>query len=174
MRSALPLGLSKNSLRSDSISYFVAPIAIAIRDSILLQKIILPINASSCGMFSRRSFAAMSSWLSKASKFGNRRQAFSVVGVKNMACPAIPKRRRKSSVSATFCLSPLPKIGEGFREWSEAPSYEEGVGGDGEQQGIALQNALFLCFVSFSDERNEKIPAGGGDYFCFSKSALKS
>ena len=28
-------------------------------------------------------------------------------------------------------LSPLPKIGEGFREWSEAPSYEEGVGVDG-------------------------------------------
>ncbi len=23
------------------------------------------------------------------------------------------------------------KIGEGFREWSEAPSYEEGVGVDG-------------------------------------------
>ena len=56
-----------------------------------------------------------------------------------MACPAILKRRRKSSVSATFCLSPLPKIGEGFREWSEAPSYEEGVGGDGGQQGSALQ-----------------------------------
>ena len=80
-------------------------------------------------------------------KCGNRRQAFSVVGVKNMACPAIPKRRRKSSVSATFCLSPLPEIGEGFGEWSEAPSYEEGVGGDGEQQGFALQNAPF--FVSF-------------------------
>ena len=64
-----------------------------------------------------------------------------------MACPAIPKRRRKSSVSATFCLSPLPEIGEGFGEWSEAPSYEEGVGGDGEQQGFALQNAPF--FVSF-------------------------
>ena len=28
-------------------------------------------------------------------------------------------------------LSPLPKIGEGFGEWFEAPSYEEGVGGDG-------------------------------------------
>ena len=80
-------------------------------------------------------------------KCGDRRQAFSVVGVKNMACPAIPKRRRKSSVSATFCLSPLPEIGEGFGEWSEAPSYEEGVGGDGEQQGFALQNAPF--FVSF-------------------------
>ena len=29
----------------------------------------------------------------------------------------------------------------------EVPSYEEGVGGDGEQQGFALQNAPF--FVSF-------------------------
>ena len=94
-------------------------------------------------------------------KCGNRRQAFSVVGVKNMACPAIPKRRRKSSVSATFCLSPLPKIGEGFREWSEAPSYEEGVGGDGEQQGFALQNAPF--FVSFLSVMKEmKNPVQGG------------
>ena len=93
-------------------------------------------------MFSRIKFEKTCS-----TKCGNRRQAFSVVGVKNMACPAIPKRRRKSSVSATFCLSPLPEIGEGFGEWSEAPSYEEGVGGDGEQQGFALQNAPF--FVSF-------------------------
>ena len=29
-------------------------------------------------------------------------------------------------------LSPLPMIGEGFRERFEAPSYEEGVGVDGE------------------------------------------
>ena len=33
-------------------------------------------------------------------------------------------------------LSPLPKIGEGFREWSEAPSYEEGVGVDGVSEGV--------------------------------------
>ena len=33
-------------------------------------------------------------------------------------------------------LSPLPKIGEGFREWSEAPSYEEGVGDDGGAEGL--------------------------------------
>ena len=90
-------------------------------------------------MFSRIKFEK--TW---STKCGNRRQAFSVVGVKNMACPAIPKRRRKSSVSATFCLSPLPEIGEGFGEWSEAPSYEEGVGGDGEQQGFALQNVYSL------------------------------
>lgn len=28
------------------------------------------------------------------------------------------------------------KIGEGFREWSEAPSYEEGVGVDGGAEGL--------------------------------------
>ena len=32
----------------------------------------------------------------------------------------------------------------GVGEWSEAPSYEEGVGGDGEQQGFALQNVYSL------------------------------
>jgi len=31
---------------------------------------------------------------------------------------------------------PLPKIGEGLGEWSEAPSYEEGVGVDGEAEGL--------------------------------------
>ena len=30
----------------------------------------------------------------------------------------------------------MPKIGEGFGEWSEAPSYEEGVGVDGDTEGI--------------------------------------
>ena len=114
----------------------------AIQESKKIPIIVHPLKTSSCGMFSRIKFEK--TW---STKYGNRRQAFSVVGVKNMACPAIPKRRRKSSVSATFCLSPLPEIGEGFGEWSEAPSYEEGVGGDGEQQGFALQNAPF--FVSF-------------------------
>ena len=37
-----------------------------------------------------------------------------------------------------FQLSPLPKIGEGFREWSEAPSYEEGVGVVGNVAELAL------------------------------------
>ena len=140
----------------------------AIQESKKIPIIVHPLKTSSCGMFSRIKFEK--TW---STKCGNRRQAFSVVGVKNMACPAIPKRRRKSSVSATFCLSPLPKIGEGFREWSEAPSYEEGVGGDGEQQGFALQNALFLCFVSFSDERNEKSPPLGGDLLFLKQHALK-
>jgi hypothetical protein len=55
----------------------------------------------------------------------------------------------------------LPEIGEGFGEWSEAPSYEEGVGGDGEQQGFALQNAPF--FVSFLSVMKEmKNPVQGG------------
>ena len=42
----------------------------------------------------------------------------------------------KMRVSRNFQLSPLPKIGEGFGEWSEAPSYEEGVGVDGDTEGI--------------------------------------
>ena len=29
----------------------------------------------------------------------------------------------------------MPTIGERFREWFEAPSYEEGVGVDGEAEG---------------------------------------
>jgi len=50
-----------------------------------------------------------------------------------------PEGHRLASYTKTlkiggFCdfqLSPLPMIGEGFREWFEAPSYEEGVGVDG-------------------------------------------
>ena len=53
MRSALPLGLSKNSLRSNSISYFVAQIANTIRDSMLIQRICITLKTSSCGLFSR-------------------------------------------------------------------------------------------------------------------------
>ena len=37
-------------------------------------------------------------------------------------------------------LSPLPKIGEGFGKWSEAPSYEEGVGVDGRMQGLPCKS----------------------------------
>ena len=61
-------------------------------------------------------------------------------------------RRGESSVSHTKTLmerassrnqlSPLPKIGEGFGEWSEAPSYEEGVGVDGGIAGFCLQWGL--------------------------------
>ena len=121
----------------------------------------LEISTESCYRRDARMFSRIKFEKTWSTKCGNRRQAFSVVGVKNMACPAIPKRRRKSSVSATFCLSPLPEIGEGFGEWSEAPSYEEGVGGDGEQQGFALQNAPF--FVSFLSVMKEmKNPVQGG------------
>ena len=37
---------------------------------------------------------------------------------------------------------PLPKIGEGLGEWSEAPSYEEGVGVDGGLQALACNEAF--------------------------------
>ena len=30
----------------------------------------------------------------------------------------------------------MPTIGERFREWFEAPSYKEGVGVDGETEGL--------------------------------------
>ena len=43
---------SMNSLRSNSISYFVAQIANAIRDSILIQRICITLKTSSCGLFS--------------------------------------------------------------------------------------------------------------------------
>ena len=39
-------------------------------------------------------------------------------------------------------LSPLPEIGEGFGEWSEAPSYEEGGGVDGGTEGLPSEKAL--------------------------------
>ncbi len=62
--------------------------------------------------------------------------------VKMMARPegaqalrAIPKPCRRA-VFPRRQLSPLPKIGEGFGEWSEAPSYEEGVGVDGKPEGL--------------------------------------
>ena len=42
---------SMNSLRSNSISYFVTCTAKALQDSIMLQKILHPLKTSSCGMF---------------------------------------------------------------------------------------------------------------------------
>ena len=51
------------------------------------------------------------------------------------ALRAIPKPCRRA-VFPRRQLSPLPKIGEGFGEWSEAPSYEEGVGVDGGPEGL--------------------------------------
>ena len=70
-----------------------------------------------------------------------RRQAFSVVGVRKIwRTLSVSEGQRLESHTKTLMerassrnqLSPLPKIGEGFGEWSEAPSYEEGVGGDGD------------------------------------------
>ena len=48
----------------------------------------------------------------------------------------------KMRVSRNFQLSPLPKIGEGFGEWSEAPSYEEGVGVDGSPEAQPRKRVL--------------------------------
>ena len=39
-------------------------------------------------------------------------------------------------------LSPLPEIGEGFGEWSEAPSYEEGVGVDGSTEVLPSEKPV--------------------------------
>ena len=57
-------------------------------------------------------------------------------------------------------LSPLPArallacyrrdarmIGEGFREWFEAPSYKEGVGVDGEPAGSACRIGVVEKFL---------------------------
>ena len=38
-------------------------------------------------------------------------------------------------------------IGEGFREWFEAPSYEEGVGVDGEPAGSACRIGVVEKFL---------------------------
>ena len=53
-------------------------------------------------------------------------------------CRLLPEGRKNfdGEGSPRNQLSPLPKIGEGFREWSEAPSYEEGVGDDGGAEGL--------------------------------------
>ena len=130
-----------NSLCSDSISYFVAQIAyrnqrlnndskdLHSSKDLLVRNVFensfeenmeheVRLRACSLGS-SKMTTLRINSSKTFRTKCGNRRQAFSVVGVKNMACPAIPKRRRKSTVSATFCLIPLPKIGEGFGEWFE-------------------------------------------------------
>ena len=69
-----------------------------------------------------------------------KRQALSVVDVKTMACPAIPKRRRKSSVSATFCLIPLPKIGEGLGSGLKSSLGQGGLGGCDPQPQAANVN----------------------------------
>ena len=53
-RSALPLGSSKNSLRSDSFSCRFACLAYATQESKKIPIIVHPINTSSCGMFFER------------------------------------------------------------------------------------------------------------------------
>ena len=54
------------------------------------------------------------------------------------------KKTQKVVGLCDFLFKPLAKDWRGVGEWSEAPSYEEGVGGDGEQQGFALQNVYSL------------------------------
>ena len=60
-------------------------------------------------------------------------------------------------------------IGEGFREWFKAPSYEEGVGVDGEQQGSALQKTISGQAILDSGRslgcqyRFGHLPTAGGD-----------
>ena len=123
-----------NSLCSDSISYFVAQIAfcnprlnIASKNH-TSYKCLFVRNVFEAFIRSHVILAKQSEQARNRTKCGNRRQAFSVVGVKNMACPAIPKRRRKSSVSATFCLSPLPKIGEGLGSGLKPLLMKRGLG----------------------------------------------
>ena len=61
---------------------------------------------------------------------------------------------------------PLPKIGEGLGEWSEAPSYEEGVGVDGGLQAFAC-NGAFSFFEAlrmiFMDEVVDGVVEGQPD-----------
>ena len=52
-RSALPLGSSKNSLRSNSFSCRFPCLANATQESKKIPKIVHPLKTSSCGMFSR-------------------------------------------------------------------------------------------------------------------------
>ena len=54
---------------------------------------------------------------------------------------------------------PLPRIGERFGEWFEAPSYEEGVGVDGIIRGPALGWGLGVSPTGQSpEERDRGIP----------------
>jgi len=86
---------SMNSLRSNSISYFVAQIAYAIRDSISIQRICITLKTSSCGMFSierserenmkHRAATALPLRLSKNVFF--KHVARSAVIAKRLACP---------------------------------------------------------------------------------------
>ena len=62
----------------------------------------------------------------------------------------------------------MPTIGERFREWFEAPSYEEGVGDDGRWQGSALQKGVWggtpetkKCFLWYESNVEIRISLEG-------------
>ena len=57
-------------------------------------------------------------------------------------------------------LSPLPEIGEGFGEWSEAPSYEEGVGVDGGTEGLPSEKALLRTRRVLGRAKRAKLERG--------------
>ena len=164
---------SMNSLRSNSISYFVPQIAFRnprlniVSENPTHSKDLLVRNvfeelrdektwSMKCGnrlcRFACRSAPAMLAWLvQECFRGATRRQAFSVVGIKETwRTLSVSEGQRLESHTKTLMerassrnqLSPLPKIGEGFGEWSEAPSYKEGVGVDGGPQGSALQKKV--------------------------------
>ena len=63
----------------------------------------------------------------------------------NLNILSYPVNRTQLLIHLTlWTFSVGSKIGEGFGEWSEAPSYEEGVVCNIEQQNIDLQNVYTL------------------------------
>ena len=67
----------------------------------------------------------------------------------------------------------MTKIGEGFGEWSEAPSYEEGVGVDGDTEGIPSEKrgaGVEPCNISAQKDITFFFFRKGKK--CFSKSEL--
>jgi len=54
----------------------------------------------------------------------------------------------------------LPTIGERFREWFEAPSYEEGVGVDGGTEGLPSEEEGVVVTLQGGTLR-EEYPLGG-------------
>ena len=125
---------SMNSLRSNSISYFVAQIADAIRDSISIQRICIPLKTSSCGMFFNSPYIPHPQYYFSASiPYTKRRPA-----TRSRRDHGSPRRGTGfASHTKTFMERVFPRNklkascqdGERFGEWFETPSYEEGARG---------------------------------------------
>ena len=123
-----------NSLRSNSISYFVAQIADAIRDSISIQRICIPLKTSSCGMFFNSPYIPHPQYYFSASiPYTKRRPA-----TRSRRDHGSPRRGTGfASHTKTFMERVFPRNklkascqdGERFGEWFETPSYEEGARG---------------------------------------------